>query len=165
MVMKRILFFVVLLCVVTAQYSYSQDKQKKSEIIASAVANKMLQKNLVMVMTGIISDYGRLALDGSTVRLIDNKFTCDLPYRGSSRINTYGSQDGNIKATNVEVDVKSEYNEKKKFYRLNFTFAGDNDNELYDVSLKVFTNGKVIMNIGSTKRSAVDYQGGLYIEY
>lgn len=163
--MKRLVLIFVLALIAIGPEAYAQKKAKKSEIIAAAVATKMLQKNLVMVITGISSDYGKMVLDGVTVKLVDDKFTCDLPYQGSSRINTYGSQDGNIKATDVKVDVKSEFNEKKRFYRLDFTFKSDYDSELYDVSLKVFTNGKVTMNIGSTKRSAVDYLGGLYVEY
>ena len=128
--MRKIILFALAISFAFAPGIHAQEKAKKSEIIAAAVATKMLKKDLVMIMTGLNSDYGRLPLDGNKVTLVNNKFTCDLPYRGSSRINTYGSQDGNIKATDIYVDVESEFNEKKKYYRLNFKFKSDYDSEL-----------------------------------
>ena len=60
--------------------------------------------------------------------------------------------------------VESIYNEKKEYYKLNFSFESTFDKEVFIVSLKVFLNGKVTLEMSSTRRGSVKYTGGLYIE-
>lgn len=142
----------------------AQKKLSKSQLIAGAVAEKMLKKNLIIYITNIFSDAGTENFtEGFKVTLINDKFTCMLPYKGKSSISTYGSQDLYISAEEVPVEVESTFNTKKNFYLLKFQFTSKFDNELFDVSMKIFTNGKVSMDISSPRRSVIKYSGGLYI--
>lgn len=164
--MKKILLF-ILLSVFVAGAAYAQKKEKKlseKELkTAQAVAKKMLDKDLVMYMSVLIHDYGKVALDGNKVSLVDDKFSCNLPYQGSSRINTYGSQDISITADNAPVEVDSFYNDKKGFYKLTFSFKSSYDSERFSATLKVFLSGKVTLDVSSSERGNVKYQGGLLI--
>ena len=89
---KYILLLIALFIAVGPCMAQRQKKEKKmseKELkVAQAVSYKMYQKDLVMYMTAVATDYGRLALDGIKISLVDDKFTCNLPYQGSSRINT-----------------------------------------------------------------------------
>lgn len=163
-----LLLLVSLLCVGAA---FAQKKEKKEKQLsetelrtAQAVARKMLDENLVMYMSVLISDYGRTALDGNKISLIGDKFTCNLPYQGSSRINTYGSQNLSVKAVDAPVKVESIYNEKKGYYKLNFSFESAHDSERFIATLKVFLSGKVDLELSSSRRGSAKYMGGLYIE-
>lgn len=163
---KYLLFLLVLM--ISAGTGFAQRKEKpmsdKEMKVAQAVSYKMFKKDLVMYITASTSDYGRIALDGIKISLIDDKFTCNLPYQGTSRINTYGSQNLSVTAENTPVQVESIYNEKKEYYKLNFSFESTFDKEVFIVSLKVFLNGKVTLEMSSTRRGSVKYTGGLYIE-
>ncbi len=163
-----LLLLVSLICVGTV---YAQKKEKKQKQlsdtelrVAQAVAAKMLDEDLVMYMTVLVSNYGRTSLDGIKVTLIGDKFTCNLPYQGGSRINTYGSQSINVTANEAPVKVESIYNEKKGYYKLNFAFESDYDSERFTATLKVFLSGKVNLELSSSRRGSANYQGGLYIE-
>lgn len=150
--------------------AFAQKKVKKEKELsetelktAQAVAAKMLDENLVMYMTASMSDFGRIALDGIKVTLIGDKFNCNLPYQGSSRINTYGSQNINVTAEDAVVQVESIYNEKKGYYKLNFSFESTYDSERFTATLKVFLSGKVNLELSSSRRGSVKYLGGLLI--
>lgn len=165
--MKKILLFIMLsLFVASATYAQKREKKlnEKELRTAQAVAKKMLDKDLVMYMSVLIHDYGKVALDGNKVSLVDDKFSCNLPYQGSSRINTYGSQNISITADNEPVEVESFYNDKKGFYKLTFTFKSSFDSERFTAILKVFLSGKVTLDVSSSERGNVKYQGGLFIE-
>lgn len=166
---KCVLLLLVSLLFVGAAYAQKKEKKQKTlsetELkVAQAVSKKMLDENLVMYMSVLVSDYGRTALDGIKVTLIGDKFTCNLPYQGSSRINTYGSQSVNVTANDAPVKVESIYNEKKGYYKLNFAFESDYDSERFTATLKVFLSGKVNLELSSSRRGSANYQGGLFIE-
>lgn len=165
--MKKILLFIMLsLFVASATYAQKREKKlsEKELRTAQAVSKKMLDKDLVMYMSVLLHDYGKVALDGNKVSLVDDKFSCNLPYQGSSRINTYGSQNISITADNEPVEVESFYNDKKGFYKLTFTFKSSFDSERFTAILKVFLSGKVTLDVSSSERGNVKYQGGLFIE-
>lgn len=160
-----LLLLVSLLAVGGAVAQKKEKKMSEKELkTAQAVARKMLEENLVMFMSASVSDYGRVSLDGIKVTLIGNKFTCNLPYQGTSRINTYGSQDLNVSADNAPVVVESIYNEKKGYYKLNFAFESTYDSERFTATLKVFLSGKVNLELSSSRRGSVKYMGGLLID-
>jgi len=166
---KCLLLLLVSLFVVGSAYAQKKGKKvkelSKTELrTAQAVAKKMLDKDLVMYMTVLTHDYGKVALDGNKVTLVDDKFSCSLPYQGSSRINTYGSQNITITAKEAPVEVESVYNEKKEYYKLTFSFKSSYDSESFSAILKVFLSGKVTLDLSSSERGSVKYMGGLYIE-
>lgn len=161
--MKNFLLFILLFAM--SLPVYPQNKVKKSDLISASIAKHMLDKNLVFYMTNVISDMGTQTYpEGLKVTLIDSKFTCNLPFRGNSSVSTYGSQDLYIKAEDVPVNITSEYNEKKKLYKLSFTFKSTHDNELFETVIKVFTTGKTNIEIYSSKRSTMNYSGGMYVD-
>ena len=165
---KCVLLLLVSLFVVGSAFAQKKVKKEKelseTELkTAQAVAAKMLDENLVMYMTASMSDFGRIALDGIKVTLIGDKFNCNLPYQGSSRINTYGSQTINVTAEDAVVQVESIYNEKKGYYKLNFSFESTYDSERFTATLKVFLSGKVNLELSSSRRGSVKYLGGLLI--
>ncbi len=165
--MKQILLlaFSVLLLSLSSTNLVAQDKMSKKEKTALAVESRMLHKQLEMHITNITSDLGVQNYQGGIkVTLIDDKFTCDLPYQGSNaRVNTYGSQNLNVVSKEQEVKVESTFNKRKKRYELKFKFKSEYDSEEFNAMLKVFTNGKVSLEISSGKRSSILYTGGLLI--
>ncbi len=165
---KYLLLLIALIISVGPCIAQKQKKEKrmseKELKVAQAVSYKMYQKDLVMYMTALATDYGRLALDGVKITLKDDKFTCNLPYQGSSRINTYGSQNISITCTDCPVEVESIYNEKKSYYKLNFEFESAYDKEKFLASLKIFLNGKVTLELSSSRRGMATYTGGLFIQ-
>lgn len=163
--MKKYILLLILLFAITISSYAEQKKMKKSELIAVSIEKSMLDKNLLFYMTNVISDMGtQNYAEGLKVTLIDGKFTCNFPFQGSSNISTYGSQDLYIKAENVPVDIVSEFNEKKKFYQLSFSFKSTYDNEIFETVIKVFLSGKTTIDIYSAKRSTMRYSGGMYVE-
>ena len=165
---KYILLLIALIIAAGPCMAQKQKKEKqmseKELKVAQAVSYKMYQKDLVMYMTALATDYGRLALDGIKISLKDDKFTCNLPYQGSSRINTYGSQNISVTCEECPVQVESIYNEKKGYYKLNFEFESTYDKEKFLASLKIFLNGKVTLELSSSRRGMATYSGGLYIQ-
>jgi|GEM_PF-2680606 len=166
---KLVSLLIITLLAINCSFAQKKDKKEKKmseqELkIAQGVATKMFEEDLVIYMTSLVSNYGRVALDGAKVSLKGDKFSCELPYQGDSRIMTYGSQNITVKATNAPVEIESTFNEKKDYYKLNFTFESEHDNELFNVTLKIFLSGKVTLELGSSRRESVTYSGGLYIE-
>lgn len=163
--MKKL--FVILLfasTLLSSDIALAQKKLSKKERIQAAVATQMLNRDLTMYITNIISDFGTDSYpEGIKVTLKEDKFTCELPYKGDASINMYGTNDFSITSENSTVDVESEFIEKKKYYQINFTFESKFDNEEFNADLKVFTNGKVFLTISSNKRSVIKYSGGLLV--
>lgn len=162
--MKKLLLLLITVLTLIGPMHAQTKRASKNEQIASAVAQTMMNKKLVIYISNVMSEWGNQNYSpGLKVSLINDKFTCNLPYQGSSRINTYGSQDLYIKADDVPVDVTSDFNNKKDFYEIKFNFTSSYDNESFDVSMKVFVNGKVTMQVNSPKRSNIRYSGGLQL--
>ena len=85
--MKKYILLVIAFMIAAAPCMAQRQKKEKQmsekELkVAQAVSYKMYQKDLVMYMTAVATDYGRLALDGIKITLKDDKFTCNLPYQG-----------------------------------------------------------------------------------
>lgn len=162
--MRKVLLSIILILTVIIGGEAQNKRETKKEQLASAVARQMADKNLIIFITNVMSDWGNQNYSqGIKITLIDDKFTCNLPFQGSSRVNTYGSQDLYIKAEDAPVKVTSNFNEKKQFYELTFNFTSSYDNEVFDVIMKVFTNGKVAAEISSPKRSTMRYSGGMHV--
>ncbi len=162
--MKKILMILILALTVAGPVQAQKKKQSRNEKIAGAIARQMMDKNLIIYITNVMSDWGSQNYpQGLKVTLINNKFTCNLPFQGSSRVNTYGSQDLYIKAENAPVEISSNFNKKKNFYEIKFNFTSEYDNEIFNVIMKVFTNGKVSIEISSPKRSIMRYNGGIQV--
>lgn len=160
--MKKLLLLFIALLTLAGTVHAQKGRISKKEQIAGAVARTMVNKRLVIYISNVMSEWGNQNYNpGLKVTLINDKFTCNLPYQGSSRINTYGSQDLYIKAEDVPVDVTSDFNDKKGFYEIKFNFTSSYDNEPFEVSMKIFVNGKVTMQVNSPKRSNMRYSGGL----
>lgn len=163
--MKRIICLLLLIVPLMAVPEAGARKLSKKEILAASIARNMKDKNLNFVMTNVISDMGSTPYsEGLPVTLVDGKFSCNLPFVGDSRISTYGSQDLYIKADKAPVEVRSEFNDKKNYYKLEFSFKSPYDNEVFEVQMKVFTNGKTTIRIDSSKRSTMNYSGGMVIK-
>lgn len=160
--MKKILLLLIAALIFAGPVYAQKKRASKKEQIAGAVARTMMNKKLVIYISSVMSDYGNQTYQpGIKVTLINDKFTCNLPYQGSSRVNTYGSQDLYIKAEEAPVNITSDFNEKKGFYEIKFNFTSQYDNESFEVAMKVFVNGKVTMQINSPKRSNMRYSGGV----
>ncbi|MFY0630936.1 MAG: DUF4251 domain-containing protein [Flavobacteriaceae bacterium] len=83
-----------------------------------------------------------------------------FPYYGAQQISTgrvLDSGNGGIEFDGVPKDYKQTFNEKKKFYLIEFTFR--TGSESYDVTLKLYRNLKAEIFVDSTHRTSILYRG------
>lgn len=84
--------------------------------------------------------------------------TAYLPYYGVRRMANFGD-DGGIKFTSIAEEKVIVRNEKKG--ALEVTFNVSSEREDYNFALQLFGNGKCLLNVTSSKRDFIQYQGAV----
>ena len=158
----KLSILIVLFCFLSAS-GFAQEKTAK-ELKAEKDLEKQKEidtlingKNFVFEAQKVTPLGGRLIiLDYNTYFLKFNteKTTCDLPFFGRAFNVAYGG-DGGIKFEGVPENIKIE--KKKKNYSLRATVKGKDD--VYDLMLSVFFNGKASLSINSNNRASISYDG------
>lgn len=83
----------------------------------------------------------------------------ELPYFGVVQIMTNYGGDGGIMFEDPLTDYKVTYNEKKR--NILVTFKANNKTESFDVTLRASGTENASVNINSTNRNSITYQGNL----
>lgn len=141
-------------------------KLKNKDLVSQQIASLMLKKQIRVNITNVISSIrSSTRQEGYPISLINSKFTCDLPFYGQGGMSAYGSgHDLYIKSNNQEVAIESSsFNEKKGYYLILFPFNNEGEKERWQASMKIFTNGKVSLEITSDRRSSMSYLGTIIL--
>lgn len=80
----------------------------------------------------------------------------DLPYFGVAQAIPY-SGDGGIKFNNVNVNYQIDYNDKKQI--ITILFKANEKSESLNLILSVFRSGNASLNISSSNRDSINYDG------
>lgn len=127
-----------------------QQQQKQIEALIDS-KNFVFEAQKVTPQGGrfIILDYNRYFLNFNT-----EKTTCDLPFFGRGFNVPYGG-DGGIKFEGKPENIKVEKKKKNILFRA--SVKGQND--FYDLTFSIFSNGNASLTVNSNNRSSIVYDG------
>ena len=141
----------------------AQDGNNKEQEKAAAIKEMIDQKNytfnaeFTMPMKG-----GRRYLDpGYTLKVRPDTVISDLPYFGRAYSAEYGGTDGGLKATSTSFDY--EMKERKKG-GWEITIKTKDLKEQLQMVLTVFDNGSASLNVTSTSRQPISYDGNIEVK-
>jgi len=99
----------------------------------------------------LIGNFNFLEIKGDSV-------IAQLPYYGERQIaGGYGQQNVGIEFKGLAKKFVVEKDERSMGYTINFTVS--EDSEVYDIAMRIFPNLKTNININSTQRLTIGYQG------
>lgn len=88
--------------------------------------------------------------------------SANLPYYGERQMGGgYNSAGGGIDFKSTPKDLMLTKDEDKDYYLMEFTVRDKDSNENYDVSLTVYPSLSAIINIWSSQRNTIQYNGTL----
>ena len=141
-----------------AQDSAQMEKQKEPTV-KSMIDEKTLtfEPEFATPMKG-----GRRYLDpGYTLKLKPDTLVIDLPYFGRAYSVDYGASDGGLKATSY----KFEYSVKeRKKGGWDITIKTKDLKDQLQMELTVFENGSASLNVNSTNRQPISYDGKIQVK-
>lgn len=94
--------------------------------------------------------------DGSSLIFDNNSTIANLPFFGQSQNASY-SGNGGIKFSNISTKLDIKYDDKKA--KIIIKFKSENKSEYYIVFLTIQSNGNSSLNIASSVRSYMSYDG------
>lgn len=106
------------------------------------------------------SSASRMNLDkGSNYVIIKgSEVDIDLPYYGEIQIGGgYNTKDNGIRYEGTVNDLVVKYNEKRNLYRI--TFRMKKDTESFDMTIELFENLTTRINVNSSHRTSITYDG------
>ena len=108
------------------------------------------------------SSANRISLTNTDNHLIrkGDSVSLYLPYFGTQQTSSsrvFNSDNGGIQFEGVPEDYTQDFNEKKKFYTIQFTFR--KGSESYKVTVKLFKSLRAEIYVDSTHRTSILYQG------
>ncbi len=122
--------------------------------------NTVSLQNVFNALMPIGSNSGRINLIGisSFLRVKGDTITADLPYYGERQMGGgYNTGDGGIKFETVPNDYEAEYNAAKDRYELSFSAKQGTEN--YNINMIVLPNLDSFININSSQRFSIRYEG------
>ncbi|NNJ82481.1 MAG: DUF4251 domain-containing protein [Flavobacteriaceae bacterium] len=126
--------------------------------LATNAMNQISNANLLPMD----SRSGRINLVGTSsyIRSQGDILEVYLPYFGTRQLTvTPGDTNGAIQFEGVPERYEAIYNEKKQLTAISFRMK--DENEQYDVNVKVFGNKNVNVYVNSTHRNSIQYTGKL----
>ncbi|PZD79202.1 DUF4251 domain-containing protein [Mesonia sp. K7] len=101
-----------------------------------------------------------ISLMGSTsyVEMTNDSIIGYLPYYGERQVvNNLNS--GGIEFNGIPKNYQVTFNEKKQTHQITFDIDQVESNENYQIRMEIFPNKKVYLNINSTQRRGISYDG------
>ncbi|QOD61342.1 DUF4251 domain-containing protein [Polaribacter haliotis] len=90
-------------------------------------------------------------------RINGDSIHMDLPYYGQRQISGGYNSDSGVKFEGKPKEFSKTYNSKKNAYILKYSLNENTEN--YNVTLTLFSNKRSSLNINSTHRSTISYDG------
>lgn len=168
--MKKFLFRALLVFAVTIAASascFSQSRKEKKAAKAAAVSQfvtkSIKEKSLYVSIYKIcpLSAYPQNSDYGFYISLQDGKFSCYLPYIGTSKTAQFATDAIGISAKNQPVSLNGGFNGEEKSFIYQFQFVNDGTHENSLCTIQLFDNAEVNIRIESNSREAIAYKGTL----
>ncbi len=133
-------------------YSQSEEFSELDKIIKS--------NNIIVEISRIIPIKGNNieTTDGYTMQLKKDTLSCYLPYFGQSDGIGYGGRDLSIEIDKSPIEIIDPFTFEKDHYIIRFT-ATSLSNEKWKFSIKMYSNKRVYINVTTSQRSPISYQG------
>jgi hypothetical protein len=161
--MKKIFIaalFFVLIIPVNAQ-SKKELKRQKAEEEYAALKELINSKNFIFEADWTTTQKGNrinLTTNPNFLKIEGDQVTADMPYFGVAHTAIgMGSGEAGIKFEGNPKDYKVEFNDKK--LKAIIKFDATNKSENFDVILSVYKSGSASLNITSSKRNSITYDG------
>lgn len=159
----KLSFLLVLLTFITSN-GFAQEKTKK-QLKAERELQKQKETEALINSKNFVFEaeranpmgYRTIILDFNTytMKVSEEKVTCDLPYFGRGYNVAYGSSDGGMKFEGKPEKITIE--KKKKGYNIKMTVKGERD--VYVLLFSVFYDGGANVSINSNNRGVISYDG------
>jgi hypothetical protein len=129
-----------------------------ASVATTKVANELLRN------TGNSANRIDVSGDGNFIKIQNDTVSGYLPFFGESRTSSvsYGGTDLDIQFEEPLKDLKKQINTEKPKLKLEFTTEQKrNNNEKYDVSIDIYPNKNVRVNIRPVHKTVMQYDGRL----
>ncbi|MEM7486407.1 MAG: DUF4251 domain-containing protein, partial [Bacteroidota bacterium] len=114
--------------------------------------------NAGLLAWGSTSNQIDVSSSNSFVRILGDSVITDLPYFGEQQIpGKYNDSHVGIQYEGIPEDFKITKNENDKYYEIDFVIK--NDIETYDLNIKIYPNLSSYINVVSSHRTTVAYNG------
>jgi hypothetical protein len=154
-------FFLLLAITLFSFSSFAQDGSDKEKEKAAAI-KQMIEEKTYTFNAEFLSPMkgGRRYLDpGYTLKVRPDTVISDLPYFGRAYSAEYGASDGGLKATSTNFEYTMKERKKGGW---DITIKTKDQKDQLQMMLTVFDNGTASLNVNSTNRQPISYDG--YIE-
>lgn len=152
----------------TVKLTRAQKRAQKEKQLKDAVM-KCINKDSITLVINTINPLGGTSTrssEGYTIKLVDKKVTCKVPYLGKSNSPMLGAQDVSIKAVDQPVEgFQKEYSVVDECTYYLFYFKNENTNERCECVFQIYNNAVSNIKISPSGRDAVGFKGELKIEY
>lgn len=122
--------------------------------------NTVSLQNVFNALAPIGSTAGRINLMGfsSFLKMEGDTISANLPYYGERQMGgVYNNRDSGINFETVPDDLKIEYNDAKSRYEI--SFSANHETEDYSVNMIVLPNLNSYINVNSSQRNSIRYEG------
>jgi hypothetical protein len=100
--------------------------------------------------------------NGNIVKFENDTVSANLPYYGERQMGGgYNSAGGGIDFKSTPKDLRLTKDDDKDYYLIEFNVKDQDSNENYDVSLTVYPSLNAVINIWSSQRNTIQYNGTL----
>ncbi len=160
--MKKVFLFVLSISLFISTNTFSQSKKElkkqKQEEEYQATKKIVESKTFVFVPGWVTTQKGRrinVSGDGYTLKVENSTTSADLPYFGQAQNVSYGG--GGIEFSNINTEINIEPNDKKS--KIIIKFSAQEKSENFDIYLTVFSNKNASLNISSSGRNSINFDG------
>ncbi len=161
---KYLIILLLSMFLITACSTQNQAKSEKEIAVIQQVNEKVQSKKMKIEV-----NYAN-PMSGKSIYLSSNydltisgdSAIAYLPYFGRAYSAPYGGGEGGIKFK----DLMKEYSAtpKKKSGEWTVKFKIDTPDYNYDIILDIYSNGKSTVNVNSTQRQAISFNGDMVLE-
>ncbi len=161
--------YLVITCLFLAYFTQAQGKkpkkeirQEKNELAFKESKNLIESLNYEFVANQASPQEGRtinLTTNPNHLKIIGDSIDSYLPYFGRSHSADYGNSDSGIKCSVKYTKYEVIINEKKLQQIVKFSGKGNNDS--YEFSFTISSNGSATLYVSSNKKSGISYFGNV----
>lgn len=175
--MERLILTFLALVTLTCNPLLSQNKESsnklsKKEIRAAkkaeekaAILNIIKSNKFKIEISKIfpLSSPAKVTTDGYFVELNGGKFSCMLPYYGSSKTAIMGGVSLSFEAKNQKVNILQGEDPKFDSFIYQFYFKNENLNDNWRCTIEIYDNGDANIRIDEGSRDAISYRGEILV--
>jgi len=150
----NILFILLLI----GNYSFAQSKRELRKQEAYLSTKKLVESTKFIFEVNAVTPYGgsRIIAVGEGLLIENNMLYVSLPFIGTSHVGIIG-ESNKIEFTNENTEYSIKYDARKK--RIYIGFEIEHKGESFTFYLSIFSNGKSNLQILSSSRSQISYDG------